>query len=100
MAGVKGRAKILGDQGQYAKVEDMSFPNPHSAKMSDLDWRLRHAPESISRGDQVYMASIISAYREIVLFKTAKDRQHVCSAIKWTGSTAEHKLLSDGSGKV
>lgn len=100
MSEVKVCATLIGYQGQYTKVDDMVFPNPHSEKMSDLEWRLRYAPDSIGRGDQLYLASIVEAYREIVMRKTVKDRNHVCSAIKWTGSIANHKLDSDGSGKA
>lgn len=31
-----------------------------------LEWRLRYAPESITRGDQLHLASIVSAYRELI----------------------------------
>lgn len=100
MSEVKVRATLIGDQGQYTKVDDMVFPNPHSEKMSDLEWRLRYAPDSIGRGDQLYLASIVDSYREIVIRKTAKDRNHVCSAIKFTGAIPNHRLDSEGSGKA
>lgn len=94
MSIVKGRVRLVGDRGQYANVDDMSFPNPHCDRMQDLEWQLRHGSEIPDRSDLLYAASIISAYRELILGKTNKDRQYVCSAIKWTGSVTDFKVGS------
>lgn len=41
------------------------WPCPGEA-MNELDWRLRHDNERLTRNDQVMAASIISAYRELI----------------------------------
>ena len=48
-----------------------------------LEWRLRHAPESITRVDQLHLASIVSAYREL-LRCTEKRRREVVRGMKAT----------------
>jgi len=86
------KAEIVGDKGQYVKVDDMTFPNAHGTRISEVEWTLRHAPDQITRGDQLLAASVIAAYRELVIFKTAKERNYVCSAIKYTGAVTGGKL--------
>lgn len=69
--------------GTYVKVgTDMTFPNPSSDRLEDIEWRMRHAKQSVTDGDLVLAASVMAAYREIVLNKTVKNRNAVCSAIK------------------
>lgn len=50
----------------YRKIADGScWPCPGES-MNELDWRLRHDPERLTRSDKVMAASIISAYRKLV----------------------------------
>ena len=48
----------------YVKFDGMSWPHP--AGVGDLDWRLRYAPDGITRDDMVYAASILSAYTQLL----------------------------------
>ena len=73
----------LTGEGAYVRVDNqMTFPNPVSDQAANLEWKLRYAPESITRGEQLYAASIVSAYKEIVAAKTQKDRNQCCAAIQ------------------
>lgn len=75
-------SKIIAN-GAFIKVgTDMTFPNPSSDRIADIEWRMRHAKESITEGDLVLAASVLSAYKEIVMHKTVKSRNEVCTAIK------------------
>lgn len=75
-------AKLI-SQGTYVKVgNDMAFPNPEAERLSDIEWRFRHARESVTADDLLTAASVMSAYKELVLHKTQKDRNAVCSAIQ------------------
>ena len=69
--------------GTYISVDNqMTFPNPVSENIGDLEWRMRYAKETVTDGDLVLAASVISAYREIVARKTCKSRNACCSAMK------------------
>lgn len=70
-------------QGTYVKVgDDMTFPSPGSERLSDIEWRFRHARESVTTEDLLTAASVMSAYKELVLNKAQRDRNAVCSAIQ------------------
>lgn len=61
-----------------------TFPTPIEPP-SDGDsvgWKLRYAPGSLTRADQLYAASIIDAYAYLICEMTAKDRQSVVSEIR------------------
>ena len=64
---------------RYLALREMAWPNPQAC--GDLDWRLRYAKESITRGDQLVLASITSAYVELITC-TAKKRASVVRQIK------------------
>jgi hypothetical protein len=59
------RWKQLGDGSVWPRTGDM-------ANGDSLEWVLRYAPERITRGDQLHLASIVSAYRELL---TCTDRR-------------------------
>lgn len=47
----------------------------------DVVWRLTHAPESVTREDQLFCASVLSAYHQMVSDPIEK-RNGVCRAIR------------------
>jgi len=51
--------------GMYASFDDMCWPVPGECA-GDIEWRLRYAPERLSRADHMLAASIINAYRQMV----------------------------------
>ena len=73
----------------------MSFPNAHGSRINDVEWSLRYAPDTLTREDHLLAASIIAAYKELVIFKTNKERNYVCSAIKYTGPVTAEKLAKN-----
>jgi hypothetical protein len=48
----------------YLHFQGMSWPDPRYA--ADLNWRLRNAEKSITRKDQLVLASIADAYIELL----------------------------------
>lgn len=42
------------------------------SKLGDLNWRLRYAPEEVTRKDQVVLASLCSTYSYLLLVATQK----------------------------
>lgn len=77
-------------KGAYIKVGvDMTFPNPSCERIADIEWRMRHAKESMTDGVLVTAASVMAAYREIILHKASGDRNAVCSAIKKAGGESK-----------
>lgn len=55
-----------------------TFPNPST----ELGWKLRYSPESITREDQMVLASMVSAYSYLTLEISQKQRNEVCQSIK------------------
>ena len=75
------RAVATGDF--YATVDgDMCWPRPESMRLAEISWNLIHAPDLISDNDKLVIASVISAYSSLILEKTQKSRNEICSALK------------------
>ncbi len=52
---------------------------------SDLVWRLRYAPESVTAKDKMYLASVLSAYEELI--RCGRDkREHVTKELRNVGN--------------
>jgi hypothetical protein len=70
---------------RYRKVGDSVWPTPGDTAYEDatpgLEWKLRYAPESITREDQLVLASIVAAYREL-LSCPARRRAEVVRALR------------------
>lgn len=73
--------RLFRDQPEKART----FPTPIET-LAEFDpsvgWKLRYAPLSMTREDQMYAASVIDAYAYLVCEMTAKDRQSVVSEIR------------------
>jgi hypothetical protein len=55
----------IGANGAYASFDEMCWPVP-GERAGEVEWRLRYAPEALSRSDHLLAASIINAYRQMV----------------------------------
>lgn len=73
--------KIVG-QGLYANFDEMTWPLPDSEKLGDIEWKFRHAPNEVTRGDILTAASVMSAYRELILHKTNQRRNYISNKLK------------------
>lgn len=58
-----------------------TFPTPVEPDYG-VAWKLRYAPGTLTQEDQMYAASVMSAYAYLVCEMTAKDRQSVVSEIR------------------
>jgi len=76
------KSKIISN-GDYIKIDDMVFPNPVSEKNYDLEWRARFSSDILSNTDILYVASVMSAYRELIQMSQRK-RNSICSEIRNT----------------
>lgn len=63
----------------YLRLPGMAYPDPRY--VDDLQWRLRYASQSITRNDQLVLASVASAYVEL-LCMTQRHRNRRTSQIK------------------
>lgn len=62
---------------RFCHFQDMTWPTPGDDPAGDiasLEWLLRYAPERLTRGDQLHLASIVSAYRELLNCPERKRR--------------------------
>ena len=65
--------------GTYTRVgEDMTWP---SYDQGELEWQLRYGTEQQVIAARMRLASIVSAYRELI-GKTQKRRNEICRAIR------------------
>lgn len=69
--------------GTYISVDNqMTFPNPVSENIAEVEWKMRHAPDRVTRGDMLLAASVIDAYKEVVARKSQVSRNKCCAAMK------------------
>lgn len=64
--------KQLSDGSVWCKIEDAN----------SLEWRLRYAPDTITKNDLMKAAGIISAYTYLVSESTQKKRDMVCRELR------------------
>jgi hypothetical protein len=65
----------------FRRFDGMVWIDPN--KISDLQWRLLFAPESVTREDQLALSSLIMDYRELVKLPRAK-REQICAQLRKT----------------
>ncbi len=84
MPQIKGT--LIGPSATYTQVgEDMTWP---SLDQGDLERRLRYGVRDDVTDARFKLASIVAAYRELILMPQ-KRRNEICSAIK--GATEDEK---------
>lgn len=64
---------------KYYHFDNMTWPSPLN---EDLAWNLIHTERPLTKSERCYIASIISAYRVIVLQSNQKNRNTLCKKIK------------------
>lgn len=64
--------RILGEKS-FASFDTMCWPLP-GERCGDIEWKLRYAPGTLTRADQLVTASILSAYREMVAMPETRRR--------------------------
>lgn len=57
-------------------------PTLESDDRDALSWKLRYAPDSISRADQLTLAQIVDAYGYLLLETTSEQRDRICRDIR------------------
>jgi len=55
----RGWLRIVAEDGST-----MTWPNPTDPR--ELEWRLRYSPDSITRGDEMALASLVHAYGYLI----------------------------------
>jgi len=68
---------VLDCIGAYRRFDGMTWPDAMGDEIYELGWRLRYGGGELSREDQLLAASVVSAYRELVLCPAAKRRDVV-----------------------
>jgi hypothetical protein len=69
-------------QGDPDKTRTLPSPIETVSDQNGVGWKLRYAPQTLTKEDQMYAASILDAYAYLVCEMTAKDRQSVVSEIR------------------
>ena len=59
---------------------EMTWPSYNEA-VREIGWKLRYLPESLTRGDQLTAAGVISAYMQMI-GDPQKKRNTVCKALR------------------
>lgn len=59
----------------YRSFQGMTWPAPGEF-MSNLSWRLRYAPESITFAEKLQLASVLDAYRELIFLPRRQHSQY------------------------
>ncbi|QDP62379.1 MAG: hypothetical protein Unbinned8472contig1000_79 [Prokaryotic dsDNA virus sp.] len=72
--------------GNWAIFDGMIWP-----MVNDIEWKLRHAPETLTVAEEMHVASIVGAYTQLVYGMTQKDRNARCEELK-----AAQKLFDRG----
>ncbi len=66
----------MSQQTVYRKFRDMIWPAPGES-MRQIEWRLRYAPDSITIEDKLQIASVLSAYRDLVFLPQRTRNDYV-----------------------
>lgn len=71
----------------YQRIDDMTWPAPGDA-LDDLEWRLRHGDSVARVGAACTAASVVAAYRELVLCPRVK-RERIVRALRAQAEEAQ-----------
>jgi len=72
----------MSDAKRYANFDGMFWPIPEEhTEFDSVEWKLRYSPQTLSREDMLYAASIINAYSSLI-HKTIKNRNAVVKGIR------------------
>lgn len=80
----------------YRNIGDMTWPAP-CEEMGDLEWRLRFSRDETSKSDRMLAASIISAYRQMIV-DTQQKRNMIAKELKKGPNTPIKQIQSDAEG--
>lgn len=72
----------------FNHFDGMCFPQP-GEELYQVNWRLRHGKQT--QEDLMVAASVISAYSGLVLNKTQKERNYVCSKLRRVAPETKEK---------
>ncbi len=73
----KEKPNLLKKRGRYIFDNETSWPDYHG----NTEWNLRYNPDDITREDQLYLASVLSAYRYLIIMPE-KSRQKRIKVLK------------------
>ena len=59
------KTKHPANSPHYAVFDGMCWPLP-SARIKDIEWKMRHDPKEVNAGDLMLAASVLAAYGELV----------------------------------
>ena len=72
-SGSSGSLNTSEPKTRFKMFDGMTWPLPDN----DLEWRLRYAPDSMTRQDEMHLASMNSAYRELIVCSREKREKIV-----------------------
>ena len=74
----------------FLSFDGMCWPNPEHAE--SLDWRVRYAPEHLTRGEHLTLASIAAAYCELVAMPQRKRNRRIAQIRAACASSDSRKV--------
>ena len=75
--------------GKFAVFDDMTWPVP-GEEVADIEWRLRHSHAELSTEDRLFVASVLSAYRQM-FEDTVKKRNSVVRNLRQAAVIADNE---------
>jgi hypothetical protein len=91
------RVRLL---GRYAvRIDEETTWSRYEGAIADLRWRLRHAPESVTKSDMLVAAEALSCYAALVTCPT-KKRQLVVGALRAAEAIPEASDSPSGGEKT
>ena len=85
-------------KSNWVKLSDgSSFPLALSLDPDEygIEWRLRYAPDSITRGDLFHLAAIVSAYNVLIYESNREKRDLVSRDMKQAMNEAMEEATND-----
>jgi hypothetical protein len=89
--------RILADGKYVALTRGGTWPTPMDHPYSSLEWRLRYAPDNQLPNDRFLAASIVNAYRELIVLPR-KDREAVIRELRAAIKTTQCDAATAASG--
>ena len=66
----------------YKSFNGMCWPDPCSERLIEIHSNLLHGTKDTTRSGRLLIASVLNAYRALILDKTQKNRNSICEILK------------------
>ena len=74
-----------------------TLPEVHDDDAHDTEWKLRYAPNQLTRDDQLYLAGLVASFGALLML-TTKDGRERLAALKRAYEAARAAEAAEGRG--